>query len=108
MIPGLSRQLSTTQIDYLLDHADGDRPIVHNQREDATRNSLIFMKLIRVNEAMNKPKHTVLTDDGREAFAAICEYMVTHLLRIEEAKTQNLYGYLPKEYIGRWRDWRGN
>jgi len=57
-------RLSETQILFLTDHVEKDtvRPYGSNKNEDATRNSLIALKLIRETR-----DGTVTTPAGREA-----------------------------------------
>lgn len=83
-IPGLNFSLSATQQEFLIDHVDCIRPIVHNHTEDATRNALLRMKLIDYSQPLvitAHPKGTVLTNEGRETMCRVLGWMADQLHR---------------------------
>lgn len=71
---GWSIILSRVQCDFLVDHVDEGRPVIHDRNEDTTRAALIARELIRYdqNESLvGRPKRTMLTDRGRECVCVI-------------------------------------
>jgi len=106
-IPGITRQISATQQVYLIDHVDGWRPVTINQRDDATRASLIHLGFIRYDLPLDKtsrPQRTVITEKGREAMGHVLGWMCDQLRRTAHWYTQSEVAPLPALYEGRRYD----
>lgn len=81
MIPGLSIQISTEQITFLIRHANlGLVPIIkHGGHEGQIRTGLLMRDLIKYDNPIS-PTHTKLTLYGREVTCCILGWMADRLI----------------------------
>lgn len=80
---GYSRELTSLQRDYLIDHACGPRPIIVSE-DFKSRNALLSRGLIRTPAHSARPTYTELTELGRKVLCCVLGAYADALVRAEQ------------------------